>query len=423
MSQNTSIAKTGGAAGLKAILAQPAYAKRFEEIMGKRAPQFMASMLSVAGTLPENTDPMTIVTSAIIAATLDLPINKDLGFAWIVPYNGQAQFQMGYKGFIQLALRSSQYERMNARAINAEALAGFDEIGEPKIDWTKLDESKEAVGYVVAWKLVNGFTKVCYWSKKRVETHARRYSQAYAKGRQTPWTTHFDQMALKTVIKNELSDWGIMSVEMRQAQKFDQGIVIDVDSETVQYPDHGANDDKFIPLKPVSAKPVSAVEAAAAAVLSKTVQDERAKRLQREPEQPSSGVVIAPAAEPESEAEPELPGTSDEQAERAAGLAPRPATAPAPAKAPAIPSPIPAPATEEKIAALEQWCATNEVPEEKLCAWAAGKFRISATDSVRAMSDFAPRKVAQIIDNMDVVLPNETASYSDQIKLYAGGVA
>ncbi len=242
MSENTTtaVARTG-VAGVKLALSQPAFAKRFEEILGKRAPQFMASIVSVAGSLPEDTEPTSIVTSAIVAATLDLPINKDLGFAWIVPYKvkgiRKAQFQMGYKGFVQLALRSGQYHRINARAINEEALGGFDEIGEPVIDWSKIDSSKPAAGYAVAWRLVNGFTKVCFWSRGRVEAHAKRYSQSYSSGYDSPWTTNFDEMAIKTVIKNELSDWGILSIEMQRAAKFDQATVIDVDSEAVAYPD------------------------------------------------------------------------------------------------------------------------------------------------------------------------------------------
>lgn len=244
--QTTAVARTG-VAGVKLALSQPAFAKRFEEILGKRAPQFMASIVSVAGALPQDTEPTSIITSAIIAATLDLPIQKDIGMAFIVPYRNkgvmQAQFQIGWKGFVQLALRSGQYARLNARPINEEALAGFDDIGEPKIDWEKIDSSKPAVGYAVAWRLVNGFTKVCYWSKGRVEAHAKRYSQAYSKGYDTPWKSHFDEMAIKTVVKNELSDWGILSVEMRQASKFDQGVVVDVDSEAVAYPDREQIDD------------------------------------------------------------------------------------------------------------------------------------------------------------------------------------
>lgn len=213
---------------LSDLLKAPAYAQRFREVLKDRSDQFISSVLSVGNTMPD-VDPKSIIASAMNAAALNLPVNKNLGFAWIVPYkkDGQklAQFQIGAKGWIQLALRTAAYERLNARPINAEAFGGFDEVGEPKILWDKLDEAKPPVGYAIAWKLINGFTKVCYWTKAKVETHAKRYSQAYRNDYDTPWKTHFDEMALKTVIKNELSRWGILSIELERAIKTDQAVI------------------------------------------------------------------------------------------------------------------------------------------------------------------------------------------------------
>lgn len=213
---------------LSDLLKAPAYAQRFREVLKDRSDQFISSVLSVGNTMPD-VDPKSIIASAMNAAALNLPVNKNLGFAWIVPYkkDGQklAQFQVGYKGFLQLALRTSQYERMNAKPINVEAFAGFDGVGEPIINWEKVDETKPAVGYAFAWKLVTGFTKVCYWTKAKVEAHAQRYSQAYRSGYESPWKTHFDEMAMKTVIKNELSRWGILSIDLERAIKTDQAII------------------------------------------------------------------------------------------------------------------------------------------------------------------------------------------------------
>lgn len=223
---------------LAALLRQPAYANRFKEVLGDRAGQFVSSVLSVGATM-RDVEPNSIISSAMIAASLDLPVNKNLGFAWIVPYMDKgvkrAQFQMGYKGFIQLALRTAQYARMNVRAVNAEAFQGYDDVGEPKIAWDQIDESKEAVGYVFAWKLTNGFTKVCYWTRAKVEAHANRYSQAYRKGYDSPWKTHFDEMAKKTLVKNELSRWGVLSIQFQNAADADQGI--ETDGE-VAFPDN-----------------------------------------------------------------------------------------------------------------------------------------------------------------------------------------
>jgi len=224
---------------LQSLLRHDAYRKRFEQVLGERAPQFISSILSLGTTMPD-VEPRSILAGAAIAASLDLPIDKNLGFAWIVPYKKGdrklAQFQMGYRGYVQLALRTAAYERMNAKPINAEALNGYDSVGEPVIDWSKLDETKPEVGYVFAFQLVNGFVKCCYWPKTKVEAHAQRYSQSYRGGYESPWKTHFTQMALKTVIANELRHWGILSVQTQMAFREDQGMRKDIDVE-VEFPE------------------------------------------------------------------------------------------------------------------------------------------------------------------------------------------
>jgi recombination protein RecT len=234
MTSNTAVAKREPQT-LKTMLRHPLYTKRFEEILGKRSAQFVSSVLSVGSSLGSDCDPSSIIASAMTAATLDLPVDKNLGFAWIVPYkkgdHKLAQFQMGYKGYIQLGLRTGQYERMNARVVNKEAFQGWDEVGEPIIDWSKIDESQAPIGYVFAFKLVNGFTKIAFWPKERVETHAKRFSQSYKGKYQSPWDSNFDAMALKTVVKNELAKWGILSIEMVNAIKHDQATKESLDSE------------------------------------------------------------------------------------------------------------------------------------------------------------------------------------------------
>lgn len=215
---------------LKSIVRSEKVIGRFEEVLGKtRAPQYMASILSLQNATPalQSADPVSIIAAAMTAATLDLPVNKDLGFAWIIPYRDNkakktvAQFQLGYKGFIQLAQRSGQFARMNASPVNAEAFSGFDEIGEPVIDWTKLDLEKPAVGYAFGFRLVNHFQKLEYWTRERVQSHAKRYSRSHSSG---PWRDDFDAMALKTVCKLTLSRWAPLSVQMQSAQQFDQQV-------------------------------------------------------------------------------------------------------------------------------------------------------------------------------------------------------
>ncbi len=218
---------------VKDFLALPAYKARFGEVLGSRAPQFMASLVAISSQSNlARCEPRSVIASAMIAATLDLPIEKSLGFAHVVPYGDVAQFQMAAKGYVQLALRSAQYQRMNAKPINAEAFDGYDEVGEPRINWELLDETKPAIGYVVAWKLTNGFTKIAYWTKTKVEAHAAQFSQAYKKKKMdSPWFTNFDKMALKTVVMNELRAWGILSVQMQTALKHDMTSQKDVDAD------------------------------------------------------------------------------------------------------------------------------------------------------------------------------------------------
>lgn len=240
---------------VKALLAMDAYKHRFEEVLGSRAPQFMASIVNAAQA-PELRDanPQSVLAAAFVAATLDLPIDRNFGFAWIIPYNrrqeiqGQwvteklAQFQLGYKGVVQLALRTGQYERMNARAINEEAFEGFDDIGEPLINWATVDETKDPIGWAVVWRLKSGFTKVAFWSRDKVLAHAERYSQSYRQDmegdqKRSKWSTDLDAMARKTVLMNELRRWGIFSVEMQRAYEHDQAAQYDIDAEPV-YPDN-----------------------------------------------------------------------------------------------------------------------------------------------------------------------------------------
>jgi len=303
---------------LASLLRQPNYANRFKEVLGDRAGQFVSSILSVGATM-KDVEPTSIISSAMIAASLDLPINKNLGFAWIVPYVDKgrktAQFQMGYKGFVQLALRSGQYSRMNVRPVNVEAFSGYDEVGEPIINWGNLDETKPEVGYVFAWKLTNGFTKVCYWSKEKVEAHAQRYSQSYRKGYESPWKTHPREMAMKTVVKNELARWGVLSIQFQDALNADQAA--EVDGE-VQFPDNPPPEPARKPPLEVKAevKPEAKTEA--------PLPNEGPSNKGPAPEPKAA----APAPEPPKEepAEPQPKPTPADAANDDGDLAPQPAS-------------------------------------------------------------------------------------------------
>ena len=198
--------------------------KKFSDMLGKRANQFITSVLQIATSnkLLENVEPVSIYNSAAIAATLDLPLNNNLGFAWIVPYAGKAQFQLGWKGLVQLAQRTGQYKRINVTEVYANQFKAWNALTEELDADFSIDGTGAVVGYCAYFRLVNGFEKVVYWSKEKVTAHGKKYSKSWSNG---PWKDEFDKMAKKTVLKNALSQWGILSIEMQTAFKVDQAVI------------------------------------------------------------------------------------------------------------------------------------------------------------------------------------------------------
>lgn len=209
---------------LEVLLNKDNVKKRFEEILGKKAAGFMSSIISATKANPKlrAANPNSVLSSAVVAATLDLPINQNLGFAHIVPYGGEAQFQMGWKGFVQLAIRTNQYRSMNAAPVYEGELKEYNRItGEIEFD-LKGRKSNKVIGYVAFFRLINGFEKYFYMTLEEVTAHGKRYSKSFSSGN---WSTNFEPMALKTVIKLLLSKWGILSIEMQTAMEADQAIV------------------------------------------------------------------------------------------------------------------------------------------------------------------------------------------------------
>lgn len=209
---------------------------KFTEMLGKRAPQFITSVLQIATSnkLLENVEPVSIYNSAAIAATLDLPLNNNLGYAWIVPYGGKAQFQLGWKGLVQLAQRTAQYKRINVTEVYANQFKSWNSLTEELDADFSIDGTGGVVGYCAYFRLINGFEKVVYWSKEKVNAHGKKYSKSFGNG---PWKDEFDKMAKKTVLKNALGQWGILSIEMQNAFKADQAVVENPDTVEVTYID------------------------------------------------------------------------------------------------------------------------------------------------------------------------------------------
>lgn len=216
----------------KSLFQKESIQKRFEALLGKKAPGFISSVLQIVNgnQLLSKADPQTVLNAAATAASLDLPINQNLGFSYIVPYKGQAQFQMGWKGYVQLALRTGQYQNINVTEVYENQFKGFNRMTEELDADFSVDGEGPVVGYVGYFRLLNGFEKTSYWSKEQVQKHAMKYSQTYGKKNRSgnlihsPWNDadQFDEMAKKTVLKNMISKWGIMSLDMQTAQLADQ---------------------------------------------------------------------------------------------------------------------------------------------------------------------------------------------------------
>ncbi|MBM7634040.1 recombinase RecT [Geomicrobium sediminis] len=199
---------------LKGLLESPAIKKRFEENLGKRSSQFITSIVNLYNSekMLQKSEPMSVISSAMIAATMDLPVDKNLGYAYIVPYGNKATFQIGYKGLIQLALRTGQYKNINVIEIHEGELQKWNRLTEEiDIDF-EAKESDKVVGYAGFFELINGFRKTVYWTKSEVEAHKKKFSKS-----DFGWKNDWDAMAKKTVIRNLLSKWGILSIELQTA--------------------------------------------------------------------------------------------------------------------------------------------------------------------------------------------------------------
>ena len=203
---------------LKSLMAAPSVQQQFQNALDKNSNLFVASLIDLyaSDTYLQQCEPSQVVAEALKAATLKLPINKSLGFAYIVPYKKQGkqipQFQLGYRGMIQLAMRSGIYKYLNADVVYEGEYRGYSKLtGNLDLDGEK--KSDIVIGYFAYIESVNGFKKSVFCTRDDMEKHAQKYSKSYNRD-SSPWQTEFDQMAIKTMLRRLLSKYGLMTVDM-----------------------------------------------------------------------------------------------------------------------------------------------------------------------------------------------------------------
>ncbi|WP_288746585.1 recombinase RecT, partial [uncultured Enterococcus sp.] len=239
--------------GFKALMNTPAMKKKFTDILHEKSDSFMGSLMTLVGgdNYLSQAEPMTIIASALKAATMDLPIDKNLGYAYVVPFNryekkgknwithNEAQFILGYKGYIQLAQRSGQYKALNALAIYDGQLIDWNPLTEEFTFDYKAKVSDEVIGYVGFFELLNGFKKTVYWTKQEIESHRIKNSKSKDKEKLSgAWVDNYDSMAIKTVLRNMLSKWGLLSVEMQSAITSDEKVFrVDENNDLIEEAD------------------------------------------------------------------------------------------------------------------------------------------------------------------------------------------
>lgn len=264
--------------GLTAYLTKDAVKDQISKVVGgKDGQRFISAIISATNTnsmLQECTN-QSIVSGALLGESLKLSPSPQLGHYYLVPFNDKekgkvAQFQLGYKGYIQLAIRSGQYKKLNVMAIKEGELEYFDPLNEDisvNLMIEKWDEREAlpTIGYYAFFELVNGFRKAIYWSKAQMEAHAVKYSQGYRKDKEkgwnyTFWSKDFDGMAYKTMLRQLISKWGIMSIEMQTAYDGDMAVINDDGTRNYVETDDSVIVQDVTPEEPVEIVDVTAAD-------------------------------------------------------------------------------------------------------------------------------------------------------------------
>lgn len=255
--------------GITAYLTQDAVKQQINNVIGgKDGQRFISAIVSAVNTNPalQECTNQSILSGALLGESLKLSPSPQLGHYYLVPFNDKdkgkvAQFQLGYKGYIQLAIRSGQYKKLNVMAIKEGELEYFDPLNEDikvnlMIDNWDAREEAQTIGYYAFFELVNGFRKAIYWSKAQMVAHALKYSPGYKKDldkgwKYTFWSKDFDGMAYKTLLRQLISKWGVMSIELQNAFEADQAVINEDGGK-----DYVDVDDSIIDMEPQQSEPV-----------------------------------------------------------------------------------------------------------------------------------------------------------------------
>ena len=248
MAVNNSLAKSQQRLGITAYLTQDAVKNQINNVIGgKDGQRFISAIVSAVNNNPQLQEctNQSILSGALLGESLKLSPSPQLGQYYLVPFNDKnvgkvAQFQLGYKGYIQLAIRSGQYKKLNVLAIKEGELIRFDPLNEEiEVQLIEDDTEREAaptIGYYAMFEYLNGFKKEMYWSIEKMEAHAKEYSYAYRKGYGSSfWLKDFDSMAIKTMLRQLISKWGVMSIDFQKAYEADMGVLRE--NEPVEYVD------------------------------------------------------------------------------------------------------------------------------------------------------------------------------------------
>lgn len=242
---------------MSAFLSKSGTQEYLASVLGEKKEKFVTNLASIASqdkALAECTN-ISVMSGAIVATTLGLSLNKAFGYAYLVPFKNkklqktEAQFQIGYKGYIQLAMRTGEYRKLNAVPIYENQFVRWNEM-EEELTLNDVDGEGAVVGYVAFFELLNGFKKMMFWRYSKMIRHADEFSMAFNKEKykllkegkipqgelwkySSFWYKDFDSMALKTMLRQLLSKYGILSEDMQRAYEYDQAVVSDSEARYV----------------------------------------------------------------------------------------------------------------------------------------------------------------------------------------------